>query len=608
MASQAGKWETVGGGKRSKATNHESDKKKGEQPMATMDVKDPLAPSQTLFNGFHQKSQQGQKAKKDDASNISPHQGKKAAKPVKKPSKPDPIHPRDIVNKMSGSDLKDFIATNSAKYDDESICLKLLAEYLQDQFANCDPLDSDPSLKQQEEGFPFHSAPKDVQQALRGSMQRLGTSGRQDYFVMCVNQLLQQAKSGSQVFGWRLLVQAICVVQPAVPAACVDTLSPLVRPCANHPRHCLPLMWCFEQIPVYGPKMGNFSIWQQAYLRVLLERNNIASKVQSHALDRLNILIMAAEKKPQDSSPVPHQLVMDLLQLAIGQSSDPPPFVLEEVQKQYTTVLRIFLSDPDPTEIVRLFECLLPLLRPHLIQVNRSFMEAVFSLLVTCLHMNTSCFRSWLQIHRKNIQQSSYFLKRLNAGYTEGLQVLSDMPLDLDSMIDFLPRLDTIPSSGHGSVSQQMRQESSRNSKALLKTVSTLQAELAAQSASQGRWWIISVLFWSLATVLLAVVAADVYESRSWTASTTRLYLEQWGVLDVCKRISSEVWNAGVEALRWLDRTALPVLARWSRDAEPYFMQAVEFYEEAIAQLGQLVIQAAVWIENQYATLVDQGQ
>ncbi|XP_061182202.1 transmembrane protein 214-B-like [Saccostrea echinata] len=550
MASTASPhWEVVGKGKKSKIPTPVSrgERKKIVDGMPKADNHVPaLKESSTLFNVFLEKEKKQQqanvqaKAEAKDASKANgfANAGKKTVQPKKKMQKTEPEKkkPADFlaaVAEIKKDDLEAaLMITKSSFPGNIEVWLKDLASLLNIKLEQCP--EPDPIMKNKPRDYPLCHLSNKCQDVIKSVIREASAETLEHLLYHSITTMLSEMNKGNSSYGYRIFIQLLVYTKPNIALTKTQQYLELLTTHQNKLPRCLSILWC---LGVCGNKdfRSGLRVWMEVMMPMLKVR-----PVAPYCVDYLEELFQTHTDMKKLSGEMSLKEYFFLVDM-IFSDQNLPKDLAKKLQTLYPKLKKIALANDKSHGLRQVFPSYLTRVTPG---SSRTMKSEILPSLVDCLASDKQCFAVWCQMYTKQLPQSSVLLNYLAQNWDKvGSKI--DKKLFQNTLRSFSITNEELATQGRNSIDGYQE------------CVTVCKELLQKMEQTHFPWfWVVFLLIGTLS----AIVAYDIYSSKTLRASRTVRFLEDYGILAFTEQVWSKLSHYTVMTFSWL-KVNVPLFA-----------------------------------------------
>ncbi|XP_048760767.2 transmembrane protein 214-like [Ostrea edulis] len=552
MASTASPhWEVVGKGKKSKIPTPVSrgERKKIAEGMPKVEHYTPaLKESSTLFNVFLEKEKKQQQAnaqakaeaKDSSKTNGFTNAGKKPVQQKKKPQKiePEKLRPSsdflEAVAEIKKDDLEAaLMVTKSSFPGNIEVWLKDLASLLNIKLEQCP--EPDPFLKNKAKDFPMCHLSNKCQDVVKSVIREASAETLEHLLYHSITTMLSEMNKGNSSYGYRIFIQMLVYVKPNIALTKTQQYLELLTTHQNKLPRCLSILWC---LGVCGNKdfRSGLRVWMEVMMPMLKVR-----PVAPYCVEYLEELFRTHTDMKKLSGEMSLKEYFFLVDM-IFNDQNMPKDLAKKLQTLYPKLKKIALANDKTPGLRQVFPSYLTRVTPG---SGRTMKSEVLPCLVDCLATDKQCFAVWCQMYTKHLSQSSVLLNHLAQNWNK-----------VGSKIDKKLFQSTLRS--FSITNEELATQGRNSSEGYQECVAACKELLQKMEQTHFPWFWMVFLF--LISTLSAIIAYDIYSSKTLKASRTVRFLEDYGILAFTEQVWSRLTRYTLIAFSWL-RVNIPLYA-----------------------------------------------
>lgn len=534
-------WEVVGKSKKSKIPTPVSrgERKKLVDGMPKVEHYAPaLQESSTLFNVFLEKERKQQqanaqaKAESKDSSKTNGHANasKKPAQPKKKVQKTEPEKkkPTDFLSavaEIKKDDLESALAITRASFPGNiEVWLKDLASLLSIKLEQCP--EPDPVMKNKPKDFPMCHLTNKCQDLIKSVIREASVETLEHLLYHSITTMLSEMNKGNSSYGYRIFIQLLVYSKPSIALTKTQQYLELLTTHQNKLPRCLSILWC---LGVGGNKdfRSGLRVWMEVMMPMLKSR-----PVAPYCVDYLEELFRTHTDMKKLSGEMSLKEYFFLVDM-IFNDQNLPKDLAKKLQTLYPKLKKIALSNDKTHGFRQVFPSYLTRITPG---SSRTMKAEILPCLVDCLTSDKQCFAVWCQMYTKHLPQSSVLLNYLAQNWDKVGSRL-DKKLFQSTLRSFSITNEELATQGRNSMDGYQE------------CVAVCKDLLQKMEQTHFPWfWVMFLLI----STLSAIIAYDIYSSKTFKASRTVRFLEDYGILAFMEQVWSKLSHYTMIAYSWL--------------------------------------------------------
>ncbi|XP_060578304.1 transmembrane protein 214-A-like [Ruditapes philippinarum] len=617
MAS-AGNWSVVGKTKKAKGQNQNLTKSQRKQfidNMPRIAPLDPMKEDSTIYDAFvireqqrYERKQQEKFADKIEAGkesngkSLSDGANKKKSVQKKKVDQSPKKRPfEDGIKEVAEADLKSVLLQSKGHFPDKpELWLKDLVTFLNMKLEHCP--DNDKFLKKENLDYPASSLKKGCTKVLTSVLSDCNAATLEHVLYFCIMTMLEECQNGNPTHGYKIFLQLLVRGSPDIVLSKLDQYKEIVKSVQNRPEKCLALMWALGQVG-YPSLRAGIRVWLEIMQPCLSPK-----ALGSFCMQYLEtILGLHGKQLEQAGGEIKLQEFFRLFDSLYIQGL--PSDIRKRLIALYPQLKSVAHGKNLESSLRNFFPSYLTRANPD---ASKELKSELISCLVDCLSKDKHTFALWCQLYTKHLRQSRLLLVHLNDNW-EKVRGCMDQKLLQQTLMTFM----------------RTNEESSQGKNSGEWDSMTAICEELLKKMSKPRFPWRWLMFFLVSTVI-AIVAYDVYTSKTLKDSKTVRFLEAYGVLGVLQKIWTTVVYYTDIIFGWLQvnvpvyyekvyTTVAPVVAKivetvihfWNNTrqhrtavADKVYSMAPEIWDEVgkyLALCWDFILEYTYWIQGHIA-------
>ncbi|XP_053395590.1 transmembrane protein 214-B-like [Mercenaria mercenaria] len=514
MAS-AGNWSVVGKTKKTKGQNQNLTKAQRKQfvdNMPRIAPLDPVKEDSTIYDAFVIREQQRYERKQQEKFADKIEAGKE---PNGKGISDGAMKKKNVQKKKTEQTPKkkpfeDGIKEQSkVHFHENQLWLKGLVTISNINWALVTERNTEKYLKKESTDYPASLMKKGCTKVLTSVLADCNAATLEHVLYFCIMTMLDESQNGNSTYGYKIFLQLLVRGSPDIVLSKLQQYKEIVRSVQNRPERCMSVMWALGQVGYPSLRAG---------IRVWLEimQPCLGSKaIGNFCLQYLEtILSLHSKNLDQAGGEIKLREFFGLFDVLHGQGL--PGDVRKRLMALYPQLKRIAHGKNVDSSLRNFFPSYLTRANPD---TSKELKPEVLSCLMDCLSKDKHTYALWCQLYTKHLRQSRVLLLHISNNW-ERARGLLDLKLLQQTLMTFM----------------RTNEEGSQGKNAGEWESMTTVCEDLLKKMSKPRFPWRLLMFFLISTVI-AVVAYDVYTSKTLKDSKIVRFLEAYGVLGVLQKI-----------------------------------------------------------------------
>lgn len=526
----SGNWSVVGKQKKGKPQSQQQQqlskqqKKQFIESMPKIEPADPMKESSTIYDVFAAKEQEKRqerfvdKLDSKDASGKGMADGAQKKKvSVKNGKKPEQASKKktfeEAAKEITEEELRSVLLQSKEHFPEKSeLWLKDLVTFLNMKLEMV--AETDKYLKPENKDFPLNGMSKSCVKVFTSVLKDCNSATLEHLLYFCINTMVSNSQ-GFSTYGYKIFLQILARNYPDMVVSKLSQYKDMVKSTQNRAAQCLSILWSLGQVGVTNLKCG-LRVWLQIMLPCLSLRS-----ISGYCVDYLEMILSLHSKQMKSvGGEIKLREYFHLLDLTF--SAGLPNDVRKRLLALYPQLKSIAFGQNMSSELRNFFPSFLTRATSG---CGSTLKTEVLSCLLLCLNEDKHCYALWCQHYTKYLDQSRVTM-----------QYLVDNWESVSGKVDKKLLHQTVQSFMRTNEEMVQSRSSIGDWDALHAVCEELNTRLS-RPRFPWKW----VMFLLLST-LTAIIAYDVYFSKSLRDSRTVGFLEAYGVLGLLEQIWGTVF------------------------------------------------------------------
>jgi len=510
--------------------------------------------------------------------------GKKPAQPKKKTpkSEPEKKKPTDFISAVSEikkDDLESALAITKASFPGNiEVWLKDLASLLNIKLEQCP--EPDPIMKNKPKDYPMCHLSNKCQDVIKSVIRGASAETLEHLLYHSITTMLSEMNKGNSSYGYRIFIQLLVYSKPNIALTKTQQYLELLTTHQNKLPRCLSILWC---LGVAGNKdfRSGLRVWMEVMMPMLKVR-----PVAPYCVDYLEELFRTHTDMKKLSGEMFLKEYFFLVDM-IFNDQHLPKDLAKKLHTLYPKLKKIALSSDKTQGLRQVFPSYLTRVTPG---SSRTMKAEILPCLVECLTSDKQCFAAWCQMYTKHLSQSSVLLNYLAQNWDKVGSKL-DKKLFQNTLRSFSITNEELASQGRNSI------------EGYTECVAACKELLQKLEQTHFPWfWVVFLLI----STLSAIIAYDIYSSKTLKASRTIRFLEDYGILALTNQVWSKLSHYTLIAYSWL-RVNVPLYTGQAVDTiAPYVALGWTKVTAGAQYIWEISTPHREWLYIKLLQLIDQ--